>query len=321
VARVPAVVVLVLLAATAVAFVRTQQQKLEPSPIGRVDIDPVFSPVCDCETRAASIVLRLRRRDTVTLELVDADEEPVRTLVRRRSYGRGDRTWTWDGLTDDGVLAPDGAYRPRLTLGSGARAYVLPNPIVVDTVAPEVTEIDVRPRRFSPDGDGRRDLVRVRYAVSEPARALLLVNGRRVERTLFRPLEGTRSWNGKRDRKALPAGRYELSLAGEDVAGNIGKPSPPAVVTIRYVELARALVRARARTRFGIRVRTDARSFVWRFAGGTGVARPGLLVLRAPRRPGRYTLFVAAHGHGDRAQVVVTPRPRAPAVPRPRAGN
>jgi hypothetical protein len=320
VVRAPAVVVLVLLAATAVAFVRTQQQKLEPSPIGRVDIDRVFSPVCECEKATASILLGLRRRDTVTLELVDADEERVRTLARRQSYGRGDRTWQWDGLDDDGVLAPDGTYRPRLTLGSGARAYLLPNEIVVDTVAPEVTEIEARPRRFSPDGDRRNDRVSVPYAVSEPAHALLSINGRRVERTRFRRLEGTRPWNGRRDGKALPAGRYELTMAAEDVAGNVGRPTPPIVVTIRYVELARPLVRARARTRFGIRVRTDARSFRWRFAGGTGVARPGLLVLRAPRRAGRYTLFVAAHGHADRAQVVVTPRPRAPAAPRPRAG-
>jgi hypothetical protein len=321
VVRVPAVVVLVLLAATAVAFVRTQQQKLEPSPIGRVEIDPILSPVCECDKDMASITLGLRRRDTVTLELVDADDERVRTLVRRRSYGRGERAWTWDGLDDDGRLVPDGTYRPRLTLGSGARAYVLPNPIVVDTVAPEVTEIEVAPRRISPDGDRRNDLVRVRYAVDEPAHALLFVNGRRVERTRFLRLEDTRAWNGKRDGKALPAGRYEVTLAGEDDAGNVGEPTSPVAVTIRYVELARPLVRARARTRFGIRVRTDATAFRWRFAGGTGVARPGLLVLRAPRRPGRYTLFVAAHGHADRAQVVVSPRPLAPAAPPRRAGT
>ena len=319
-ARAPAVVVLVLLAATALAFVRTQQQKLEPSPIVVVEIDPVLSPVCACETDKASIVLGLRRRDTVTLELVDAEEKPVRTLARRQSYARGERTWSWDGLDDDGMLAPDGTYRPRLTLASGARAYLLPNEIVVDTDAPKVTEIDVRPRRFSPDGDRRNDRVSVPYAVDEAAHALLFVNGRRVERTLFRPLEGTRPWNGRRDGKALPAGRYELTMAAEDEAGNVGPTTRPIVVTIRYVELARPLVRVPTRARFGIRVRTDARSFRWRFAGGTGVARPGLLVLRAPRRAGRYMLFVEAQGHADRAQVVVTPRPRAPAVPPPRAG-
>ncbi len=78
---------------------------------------------------------------------------------------------------------------------------------------------------------------------------------------------------------------------------------------VRYVELARDTVSAKARTRFGIRVTTDAARFSWRFAGGKGVAEPGLLVLRAPKA-GRYTLFVEANGHADKARVVVTPRPK-----------
>jgi FlgD Ig-like domain len=321
VARAPAVVVLVLLAATALAFVRTQQQKLERGPIGRVEIDRVFSPVCGCETDDASIGLRLRRAETVTLEIVNENHERVRTLVRRERYEAGDQAWSWDGRDEGGRLLPDGAYRPRLTLASGARTFVLPNPIKLDTTAPRVTRIAIRPSRFSPDGDGRRDRVTVRYAVSEPAQALLSVNGRQVERTRFRPLEGTRSWNGKRRGKGLPAGRYEVALAAEDAAGNVGAATSPTAVTIRYVELVPPLVRVRAGRRFGVRVRADARSFRWRFARGTGVARPGLLVLRAPRAAGRYTLFVSAHGHGDRARVLVRPRPRRLARSGPPGGT
>jgi hypothetical protein len=310
--RAPAVVVLVLLAATAVAFVHTQRQKLERSPIGTLEIDRLFSPVCRCDKSKASIEITLRRKDTVTLELVDADGDRVRTLAHERRYGRGRAEFQWDGRDDEGRRVPDGVYRPRLTLASGARTFVLKNPIRVDSVAPRVTAFAVEPRRISPDGDGRRDRVRIRYKVSEPAHALLFVDGGRVEKTLFRPTEGTRAWNGKRQGSALPAGRYELALAAEDQAGNVG-PRRAVRIGISYVELGRSLVRAVVRTRFGIRVRTDATSFRWRFAGGTGVGRPGLLVLRAPRRPGRYTLFVAEHGHAVRATVVVTRRPSAAA--------
>lgn len=310
-ARAPAIVVLVLLAATAVAFVRTQQQKLERTPIGRVRIDRILSPVCDCTTDEASIGFRLRRGDAVTLELVDSDQRHVRTLARNVRVGPGDHAWAWDGRDDEGRLLPDGVYRPRLTLESAARAYVMQNPIAVDTRPPVVTRLEVTPRRFSPDGDRRRDLVVVRYAVDEPAHALLEVDGERVERTRFQPLEGTRIWNGKRGGKALPPGRYRVSVAAEDTAGNIGEPAPAQVVTIRYVELARPVIRARVRTRFGVGVASDARSVDWRFAGTTGTARPGVLVLHAPRKPGRYTLFVSANGHGDRAEVIVTARPRA----------
>ena len=313
--RAPAIVVLVLLGATAFAFVRTQQQKLEPTPIGAVEVDPIFAPGCDCDNDTASIRFRLRRADTVTLEIVDAHDERVQTLARRERVGAVERAWTWDGLGEDGRLVPDGVYRPRLTLSSAARSYVMQNPVVVDTTPPTVTRFEVAPRRISPDGDRRLERVTVRYGVDEPARALLYVNGELVERTRRRPLEGERVWTGRVAGRALPPGRYALALAGEDAAGNVGPRTPPQVVAIRYVELARPVIRARARTRFGVRVLTDARSVEWRFAGATGRTRPGLLVLRAPRRPGRYTLFVSANGHADRATVVVSPRPRA--APRP----
>jgi hypothetical protein len=78
-------------------------------------------------------------------------------------------------------------------------------------------------------------------------------------------------------------------------------------VRIRYVELARSVIRVRARTRFGVRVRTDASSFRWRFAGRRGLAPAGLLVLRAPRA-GRYRLYVDVNGHGAVARVIVRPR-------------
>jgi len=67
------------------------------------------------------------------------------------------------------------------------------------------------------------------------------------------------------------------------------------------------VIRVRARTRFGVRVVTDARSYRWRFAGGRGVSTRELLVLRAPRA-GRYRLFVEVNGHGAVARVIVRPR-------------
>jgi hypothetical protein len=317
--RLPAIVALVLLAATAVAFVRTQQQKLERSPIGTLDIDPrPFSPVCGCPNRERSIGIRFRRGDTVTLEIVDADERRVRRLTTDERVGAGEHEWVWDGFDDDGERAPDGVYRPRITLDSAARTFLMVNPITLDTRAPRVTSLDVAPRRFSPDGDRRRDLVALRYELDERAHTLLAVDGRVVERTKLRRQEGTRRWNGKRAGRSLPPGVYALSLSAEDAAGNVGPPTAGVAVAIRYVELGRSVVRVRARARFGVRVLADARSVRWRFARATGSTEPGLLVLRAPRRPGRYTLFVTANGHGDRAEVVVRPRP---APPRRRAAS
>jgi flagellar hook capping protein FlgD len=316
----PTAIVLALLAATAVAFVTTQRQKLEPSPVGRIAVDPFLSPVCRCDKRTATILIGLRRADTVTLELVSSAGTPVRTLVDGERYkAKSAVNVEWDGRDDEGRIVPDGSYRPRLTLESGARSFVLRNPIQLDTRAPKMTVTRVSPKVFSPDGDGRNDQVIVRYRVDEPAHGILRVDGVRRVYTLFKPLEGAMKWNGKRKGgRPLPAGVHRLVAAAVDEAGNVGKAPRPIFVTIRYIELARTTIPVLARTRFGVRVSTDAKTFRWRFAGRTGVGRPGLLILRAPGE-GRYLLFVEANGHGARARVVV--RPRQPASSRSPAAS
>jgi hypothetical protein len=305
----PTVLVIALLVATVAAFALAERLKLEPSPITRTRVDhKVFSPVCGCATGGTRISFDLRERGRMVALIVDADEQRVRMLVDE-VVDAGGVTLRWDGRDDEGRVVAEGVYTPRIRLPDDKRTIAMPNPIRVDTTPPRVLKAEVSPRAFSPDGDRRLERVTVRYRVDEPARALLFVNGRQVERTRFRPLEGVRVWNGRRGGRALPAGDYELALAAEDTAGNVGERTAPTLVRIRYVELGRTTVRARVRTRFGVRVTTDARSIRWRFAGGKGTARRGLLVLRAPRRPGRFRLFVEANGHGASALVVVTRRP------------
>jgi hypothetical protein len=302
----PTLLVLALVAATAAAFAVAERLKLERPPIAAPRIDKVFSPVCRCPTDDATIAFRLRRSDTVRLAIVDDELRVVRRLLESTRVPAGAFETSWDGRDDDGALVPDGSYRPRLHLASDRRTIVLPNPIRVDTRPPRLRGVGARPARFSPDGDGRRDKVEVFYRLNERARALLYLGDRRLVRTRHRPLRGKVEWFGLVHGRPLRAGRYRLDLEAEDPAGNRSEPIA-VTVRIRYVELGRAAIRVRARTRFGVRVRTDAERFRWRFAGGTGTARPGLLVLRAPRA-GRYTLFVEANGHGARAPVVVRPR-------------
>ena len=317
--HVPTAIILALLIATALAFVTTQRQKLEPSPVGRIEIDRILSPACACDRSTATIRIGLRRADTVTLELVSSADRPVRTLVDRRRYAAGSTvTVKWDGRDNRGRIVPDGSYRPRLTLESGARSFVLPNPIRLDTHAPKITVTNVSTKVFSPDGDGRNDRVVVRYTVDERAHGILRVDGVRVVYTRFQPLKGSLEWNGKLKRRTLRTGPHRLVAAAEDEAGNVGKAARDIIVTIRYIELARTTIPVVAQTRFGVRVTTDAKTFRWRFAGRTGVGKPGLLILRAPQS-GRYMLFVEANKHGARAHVVVRPRQsvsRSPAARR-----
>ena len=64
----------------------------------------------------------LTREDTVDVDLVDADGEPVRNLARdERLETEYPHCYDWDGLTDAGSPAPPGAYRARLTLEEADR--------------------------------------------------------------------------------------------------------------------------------------------------------------------------------------------------------
>ena len=298
--------VVALLGGTAAAFAVTQGLKIEPSPILAPQIDKVFSPVCDCETRIADIRFRLRKPDRVRLEIVRGDTV-VRTLVPGLRLRRGTVGYTWNGRDDQGHFVPEGVYEPRVHLTDQHRTIDLPNEMRVDTTAPASQVVSLAPRAFSPDGDGHGDRVRVAYRTSEPAHGILLVDGRRVVFTRRQLQRSSLEWNGRAHGTVVAPGIHRLRLAAADRAGNVSTPGKPLVVLVRYVALSRARIDVTAGTRFGVRVSADAR-VRWRLGARSGTAEPGLLVLRAPRRPGRVPLVVSVGSHRARAVLVARPR-------------
>ncbi len=68
--------------------------------------------------------------------------------------------YQWDGVTDSGIPAPDGAYRARLSvhyLNDDALSSEV-GPFVIDRIAPQAT-VRLSSAIFSPNGDGRSDTV------------------------------------------------------------------------------------------------------------------------------------------------------------------
>ena len=304
------VLVVALLAATTAAFALTEGLKLEPSPItGPIDVTKVFSPVCDCETAAATIGFRLRERDVLDVAVVDGGGRVVATVARGDAHPAGLVSYTWDGRDDDGRVLTEGEYRPRVHLRRERQTITLPNPIRVDVTAPVVGEVQVAPRVISPDGDGRADSVGVRYRFSEDARALLFVDGERRVQTRHARAESRLRWSGRVDGRGLPAGTYQLAIAARDPAGNVSEPTELVPLRIRYVALGRPRVDVAAGGRFAIRVSADARTVRWQLGRRSGTAAPGTLRLRAPLQKGRFTLVVSARGHSARAAVYVRERP------------
>jgi hypothetical protein len=285
----------------------TERLKLERSPITGTKVDRVFSPVCDCARDQAVISFVLRRRETVTLDMLDREGRSIRTIVRNDREPSGRVSYTWDGRDNLDRVVQEGVYRPRVQLERNGRTIVLPNPIRVDTTAPRIKLVRVFPRVFSPDGDGSADRVTATYSIDERAHATMLVDGRQRVRSKFRQLDGKLVWFGRVNGRTVGPGIYEIRLRAIDRAGNRSSRTRAVPVRVRFVELTRDRVEVVAGKRFSVRVLTDAPTYRWLFAGRRGAARRKVLVLRAPDEAGSYTLYVTVGEHAARAAVEILP--------------
>jgi hypothetical protein len=294
-------IVLALLTATAVAFALTERAKIELSPIAGTNVTAVFSPDArDASKRTATIAFRLRKRERVEVWVQSGGGDRVRTLLHARTYRAGSRlALVWDGFSDNGIAVEDGEYLPVVRLSH--RTFVLPSPMRIDTTPPKITVRHPQYPIVSPDGDGHADTFTVRYHVDEPAHAILLERGKQVVFTHSSKLTGELTWG----HRGAPPGRYVLSVAAQDRAGNVSRGVPFAIAQVRYVVLARDRVVVKPGGRFAIRVSTDAPSVQWRLNGRSGVLPSGTLHFRAPRSGGVFHLFVFAAGHAAKCAVVV----------------
>jgi len=212
--------------ATATAFAVTQRLKLEPSPISQTRVSDVFSPVCRCASKAASIEFSLRRADDVRIAVRTGSGE---VTVAEGSFAQGDVHVRWDGRDASGELVPDGTYYPFVQLKRAGRTIDLPNPIRVDTIRPSIKFTSLRPRVFRPGAEK----LKVTYRVSEHAHALLFVDGRRRVFTASTRLRGRLQWYGKVRGHLIRPGRHKVKLVAEDLAGNRSAPTPWVVVRVR----------------------------------------------------------------------------------------
>lgn len=299
------VFLLLLLTGTVGAFALTQGAKLERSPIYRTQIPlKVFSPDCGCATSSAQIRFSLRKADRLTVWM-ERDGERVATIVPGREYPAGPVDLSFSGVAESGKTLPDDVYVPVVHMERAHRTIRLPNEIRLDSKAPTITVKHPQHAIISPDGDGRRDTFRTPYVLSEPARAILYVNDRRVFLTLRKPLRGQLVWNGKLGGRPARPGVYVLAASARDPAGNRAEPKPFAIVQVRYVALGRKRIVVRPGGKFAIRVSTDAPTVRWLLNGRSGTAPRGTIKLRAPRKQGVYRLYVAAGDHAAKAIVVV----------------
>jgi flagellar hook assembly protein FlgD len=302
----PPVLVTLLMLATGVAFAVTELLKLEPSPITRTRVTPLFSPTCHCDTSKARVAFSLRRNERVTLLIIGPRGGKIRRLLDGEDKPSGPLHTIWNGRNNTGRLVPDGEYRVHVYLGE-RRKIELPNIIRLDTQAPKITSSSVSSHTISPDGDGNKDLLHINDRVSEGAQILLYVDGKLVEKTRYRAGKSNKfDWNGTIDGR-LSMGWHNLTLKAVDLTGNKSATATmPIPVQVRILKLRPERIRVVAGNTFQLAISTDRESVRWRFNGQIGLAPSSrTLVLSAPPTPGRYRVIVRSGPYRAGALIIV----------------
>jgi len=211
-ALLPVAASLALLAVSVGAFRLTEAAKLQPPLIVGTRVDKTFSPVCRCRRDVAHVAFRLVPAARVAVGVVTASGRLVATLLPLRQHPAGTVRASWSGRTALARLAHDGVYYLEVSFPALQRTLRLPGSIVLDTRRPRIESAVTR--------EGRSSLI-VRYRFNKPARAELLVNGRRAELTRFAPKAGTLHWSERfPNGHPLQDGSYRLALVAIDRAGN-----------------------------------------------------------------------------------------------------
>ena len=310
------VTLLGLLVATAAAFAITEHLKLTKPPLSAALLSErhgrevasghvLIGPTCNCATSTATLRVKLRHSGPVTVTILDSSDHEVRTIAFHvRVKAKTPKLFVWDGRTDTGQVAPDGIYHPSVQLPR--HKYNFTNEIVLDTKPPKVisaTTVKRKPVLFA--GPGRT--VAIRYAFSEPARAIVYLGGRRIIVSHVTQTHDKIKWAGTLGGRSLPAGRYVLSIGAQDLAGN-ETPAAERVdvpVVVRYVQLSPEQLTVRGGGRLAVHVKTAAKRYTWRLGQRHGSHRGKVLHLRAPTTPGTYRLVVTENGHATTAVVRV----------------
>ena len=312
--------------ATAGAFFVTQRLKRSDPIVERVFFYQWVSPNGDGRKDTVNVRFDLPEAQRVTVSIVNARSDVVRTLAEDRFLGEGTHPFRWDGRTDDGLVAPDGIYRLRVGLREEGRSVTAPRQLYLDTRAPRPRIVAVTPPTLVPGSDTPRARARIRFTGPTnpaPRVAVWRTDGgkaRQVAGFVGRRGRQTATWDGLVDGRPAPEGSYAFSVTVQDRAGNDG--SVPARLPLRrrdavrrggvavsYFTLSGPSVPVRPGAIARFRIGPVGRPVRWRLApyarGGTirsGISRGRTLAVRIPRDADAdiYSLF-ATTSDGKRA--------------------
>jgi flagellar hook assembly protein FlgD len=145
----------------------------------------------------------------------------------REGVGTGSSSpisWTWDGRTGTGAVAPDGHYLVSLWASDAAgNRNTRSADVAVDTRAAAVTA-RASLAGFSPNGDGVHDTVALSWSADESTTGTVTVmRGSAIVRMWPADTTGTVVWDGRDAAgKLMPDAAYDFVVELVDAAGNQG---------------------------------------------------------------------------------------------------
>ena len=189
-----------------------------PLAIENLAAEPeAISPNGDGQADTTAVTYGISAPANVTVEITDAIGGVVATVV--------DRVWTQAGqqsVTVDGSALADGDYNVVITARTAAGVSV--QKLIPLSVNRTLGLVTVAPAAFSPNGDGRKDTLGIRYTIAAPAVVRIRIEreGRWVASPLvgsFMPATLGFTWNGQRASGVLRDGAY---LAVVEATGGVG---------------------------------------------------------------------------------------------------
>ena len=183
-----------------------------------------ISPNDDGQADTATLTYSTNASANVTVEVTDAIGGVLATVV--------DRVWTRAGqhtATIDGSALADGDYNVVITARTAAGVSV--QKVIPLSVNRALGLVSVAPAAFSPNGDGRKDTLTVRYALSAPALVRIRIEreGRWVASPLigsFVPIAPDFIWNGMRTTGRVRDGSYDAVVEVTSATGLISYGVP-----------------------------------------------------------------------------------------------
>jgi flagellar hook assembly protein FlgD len=344
--RTPVIIFGVLVAATFAAFFVAQRLKNAPAEVQQFEAYYIFSPNQDGRLDRARIKFKVKKADDVTVEMLDADGDPVKTLLDDRhlkAYTPIDPALRWDGTDDEGKPVPDGRYRVRITLRHLGRSVIPQRSITKDTTPPKPKVTSIGPARvygpeLLPEPGGKPATVHFGLALYQarimvfrtaPGKPRLVRTAALVGKSAAHPEAEVTSWqwDGTNDAgHRVSPGTYVVVPEWRDAAGNIGTSVPldraglPILrrgqrfsgrggITVRYLGAQVPVTPAKARDRVEIQVDARRQRYSW------NVRRVGDPAIRAhSTKPKTKTKVVFSAPGGKSGVYVLTANTRSRAT-------